>query len=508
MPDIPTLAQRITALLGGPANIRRVANCMTRLRVDVHDPDRVDVDALRAQDGVIAVLPGPTCQVVLGPGTVDRVAALVSATVAAGATTGTAVPDDPDPSPDDGADEDLATRGAAIKQAARDRHDSGLVRVVRRIAAVFVPLIPALIACGLLAGVNGILTNLVTTGTAPALAPALPFVGVLASGFLGLLPVFVGMNAAKEFGGTPVLGGAVAAIVVAGGVTQISVLGSPLAPGQGGVLGALVGGALVAGVERAVRRRCPDVIALVVVPTVAVTVAGLATVLVVMTTAGHLAAVVGEGATWLLENGGALAGLVLGGAFLPLVMTGMHQALIPIHATLIESAGYTVLLPVLAMAGAGQIGAALALRARFRRSPGLVRTIRGGLPAALLGVGEPLIYGVTLPLGRPFVTACVGGAAGGAVVGAFDQMVATVGSVAIGASDLSLFPLLDGSRGWGWAALGYAAGLLVAYAVGFVATWWWGVTDDVVAQVEAREPGTTGTPPAPRPTGPAVTPVR
>ncbi|WNY34077.1 PTS transporter subunit EIIC [Curtobacterium flaccumfaciens] len=151
-------------------------------------------------------------------------------------------------------------------------------------------------------------------------------------------------------------------------------------------------------------------------------------------------------------------------------MTGMHQALTPIHTTLIDQTGWTVLLPVLAMGGAGQIGAAIALWMRFRRNEALSRTIRGALPAGLLGVGEPLIYGVTLPLGRPFITACIGGAFGGGVVGLFDQLGHSVGAIAIGASDLSLIPLLNGSSGYGWALLGYGSGLIVAYVVGFVAT--------------------------------------
>lgn len=132
-----------------------------------------------------------------------------------------------------------------------------------------------------------------------------------------------------------------------------------------------------------------------------------------MYAAGKVASAIGTAADELLTHGGAAAGLLLGGLFLPLVMLGLHQALIPLHATLIEQQGYTVLLPVLAMAGAGQVGAALAVYVRLRRAEALRRTIRSALPAGLLGVGEPLIYGVTLPLGRPFATACVGGAVGG-----------------------------------------------------------------------------------------------
>ncbi|MBT1677018.1 PTS transporter subunit EIIC [Curtobacterium flaccumfaciens pv. flaccumfaciens] len=242
------------------------------------------------------------------------------------------------------------------------------------------------------------------------------------------------------------------------------------------------------------RRVTPDVIALIVVPTVTVLVAGSITLGVLMSVAGVVSVAIGTAATWLLANGGAFAGFVLGGLFLPLVMTGMHQGLIPIHTTLIDQTGWTVLLPVLAMGGAGQIGACIALWVRFRSNASLVRTIRGALPAGFLGVGEPLIYGVTLPLGRPFITACIGGAFGGGVVGLFDQLGHSVGAIAIGASDLSLIPLLNGSSGYGWALLGYGSGLVVAYVVGFVATLLLGVSDSVRADLEAQSDTSTGDP--------------
>ncbi|MEG8036890.1 PTS transporter subunit EIIC [Sphingomonas sp. LR61] len=297
----------------------------------------------------------------------------------------------------------LAARGASIKASARSRSDGRTMRAIRKISAIFIPLIPALIACGLIAGINGILTNL---GWVPGVTP---FLGVLSSGFLSLLAVFVGMNAAKEFGGTPILGGAVGGIIVAAGVANVTVFGETLAPGQGGVLGAMAGGILAAYVERFMRRVTPDVIALIVVPTVTVLVAGSITLGILMSVAGVVSVAIGTAATWLLANGGAFAGFVLGGLFLPLVMTGMHQGLIPIHTTLIDQTGWTVLLPVLAMGGAGQIGACIALWVRFRSNASLVRTIRGALPAGFLGVGEPLIYGVTLPwVGRSSPHASVG----------------------------------------------------------------------------------------------------
>lgn len=490
MPDAQQLAQQILDAVGGAANIADVENCMTRLRVEVVSDSSVALEDLKATDGVMAAIAaGSNLQIVLGPGLVDRVAVDLEALRASAppaAAGGSGVSGASGASPDE-----LAARGASIKASARARSDGRTMRAIRRISAIFIPLIPALIACGLIAGINGILTNL---GWLPGVTP---FLGVLSSGFLSLLAVFVGMNAAKEFGGTPILGGAVGAIVVAAGVANVTVFGQTLAPGQGGVLGAMAGGILAALVERFMRRHTPDVIALIVVPTVTVLVAGSITLGVLMSVAGVVSVAIGTAATWLLANGGAFAGFILGGFFLPLVMTGMHQALTPIHTTLIDQTGWTVLLPVLAMGGAGQIGAAIALWMRFRRNEALSRTIRGALPAGLLGVGEPLIYGVTLPLGRPFITACIGGAFGGGVVGLFDQLGHSVGAIAIGASDLSLIPLLNGSSGYGWALLGYGSGLIVAYVVGFVATLLFGVSDSVRADLEAQSSAPSGDPVAP-----------
>ncbi|MGY5046928.1 PTS transporter subunit EIIC [Streptomyces sp. 900105755] len=491
-------AAALLPLVGGPGNVTSVAHCMTRLRLGIADRERVDAEAVRAVPGVLGVVAdGDTLQVVIGPGAVVAVTAEFESLLGTAATARRAPDDDrPDafepggPAPDGlraptgrgepreqprrartrgrRPDHDavaLAARGAELKAARARRNATPLKTALRRVADVFVPLIPALIGCGVLAGLNGLLVN---AGWLPWLTPAL---AAVASGFMALISVFVGYNTAKVFGGTPVLGGAVAAVVVYPGVAKVTAFGVALAPGQGGVLGALAAALLAVGVERWCRGRVPDALDVLLTPTVTVLVAGLATLYGLMYAAGLVSSAIGTAANWLLATTGPLAGLVLGGLFLPLVMLGLHQALIPIHTTLIQQQGYTVLLPLLAMAGAGQVGAALAVYARLRHDTQLRTTIRSALPAGLLGVGEPLIYGVSLPLGRPFLTACAGGAAGGAFVGFFAVLGDRVGATAIGPSGWALFPLLTGNRGPALAAAIYAGGLLTGYAVGFLATY-------------------------------------
>ncbi|MFC4494535.1 PTS transporter subunit EIIC [Streptomyces ovatisporus] len=491
------IAEALLPLVGGAPNVTSVTHCMTRLRLGLTDRSLVQDAALRALPDVMGVVEDDEAfQIVLGPGKVARVTPEFKALVehdphrAASSQGRHDAAAEAAPSPAAAAAggastaEELAERGEAIRAARRRRNATPVKLMLRRVANIFVPLIPALIGCGIVAGINGLLTNLVSSGSAQWASGIVPALTAISTGFMSLIAVFVGINTAAEFGGTPVLGGAAAAVIVFAGVSDVSAFGEKLAPGQGGVLGALFAALLAVHVERWCRRRVPEAVDVLVTPTVTVLVSGLVTLFGLMYVCGLISTGIGEVANWLLLHGGAVAGFVLGGLFLPLVMLGLHQALIPIHTTLIEQDGFTVLLPVLAMAGAGQVGAALAVYLRLRRNTSIRKTIRSALPAGLMGVGEPLIYGVSLPLGRPFVTACVGGAVGGGVVGLFHQIGTSVGSTAIGPSGWALFPLLKGSQGLGAIAAVYALGMATGYAAGFVATYFFGFSKQMLAELD------------------------
>ncbi|RBL80205.1 PTS alpha-glucoside transporter subunit IIA, partial [Streptomyces cavourensis] len=168
---------------------------MTRLRLGLHDRSLVDDEALKALPAVMGVVEDETYQIVLGPGTVARVTPEFERLVAEARETEPARAPDDAPTADD-----LAAQGAAIKAEQKARNATPFKLFLRRIANIFVPLIPALIGCGIIAGLNGLLVNL---GWLPAVTPAL---AAMASGFMALIAVFVGYNTAKEFGGTPILG--------------------------------------------------------------------------------------------------------------------------------------------------------------------------------------------------------------------------------------------------------------------------------------------------------------
>ena len=174
---------------------------------------------------------------------------------------------------------------------------------------------------------------------------------------------------------------------------------------------------------------------------------------------------------FVYEKMGLVGGYILSAGFLPLVSVGLHQALTPIHALLNDPNGATqginYLLPILMMAGGGQVGAGLALYLKTRNKK-LKKFIAESIPVGILGVGEPLMYAVTLPLMRPFVTACLGAGFGGILAALFH-----VGTVSQGVSGLfGLLIVVPGQQ------LFYVLAMLAAYAGGFVLTWFFGVDED------------------------------
>ena len=178
---------------------------------------------------------------------------------------------------------------------------------------------------------------------------------------------------------------------------------------------------------------------------------------------------------WLFENAGPLGGAIISFCYLPLVMTGMHHGLTPIHATLIQQVGYSTLFVFNSMAGGGQVGAAIALYFKYRQNKNLRNAVKGGLPAGVLGIGEPLIFGVSLPLGRVFFTACAGAACGGIVAGLFPGM----GSVVINVSGIlgtltNTMPLVY--------LLSYATSIVF----GFIFTWVIGAKKENLRSFESR----------------------
>ncbi|WP_414635256.1 PTS transporter subunit EIIC [Bacillus sp. NTK074B] len=447
------LAGVLLERFGGVDNIASYEHCMTRLRVKVYNEELIQKAEIKKTEGVLGFVEDETYQVILGPGKVNKVTEEFGKLVSAGA-----------------GDLDLKERAAEQKADLKKKNATPFKLLLRRVANIFIPLIPALIASGL---ITGFTKFFVQAGLLNGESQLVMMLSIIGSGLFGYLGILVGMNAAKEFGGSAALGGLAGILIINPAIGDVTLFGENLLPGRGGLIGVLIAAIFMATVEKNVRKIIPQAIDIIVTPTIALLVTGLLTYTVFMPVGGFISDVITYGLLSLIDMGGIVAGFVLGATFLPLVVTGLHQGLTPVHLELINTIGDDPLLPILAMGGAGQVGAAFAIFMKTKKKK-LKRAIGGALPAGILGIGEPLIFGVTLPLGRPFLTACLGAGFGGAFQAYFD-----VATFAIGVSGLPLIFLVNAEE-----ILYYTLGLLIAYAAGFALTYLFGFKDEMASEFE------------------------
>ncbi|MEA9389198.1 PTS N-acetylmuramic acid transporter subunit IIBC [Acerihabitans sp. TG2] len=467
------MIEHIVDHVGGRDNIIVCGNCMTRLRLTLKDQDQVDRDALKKIAGVMGVIEGDQqLQIVLGPGKAQTAADMMNALLGRAETNDTDVP------------RDLGAIALKNKKQLRSQQNSAIQNFFTKFATIFTPLIPGFIAAGLLLGIATLLEQSLVIGVASPNAWTIGIIGymkVFSKGLFAFLSILIGYNAQKAFGGTGVNGAIIASLFVLGYVPDAKVgyysgidsfFGLPIDP-RGSIIGVLIATILGAWVERTVRKCIPDNLDMILTSMITLLIMGAVTFVVIMP-AGE---VLYNGMSWLFLhlNGNPFGSAVLAGLFLLAVMFGIHQGFVPVYFALMDAQGFNSLFPILAMAGGGQVGASMALFVRAKTGSVLRTQIKGAIIPGILGIGEPLIYGVTLPRVKPFVTACLGGAIGGFFLGTIAYLGLPIGlNTVFGPSGIVSIPLMTSAQGIYAGMMVYIAGLLVSYTAGFIITWFFG----------------------------------
>lgn len=470
------LAKRLVELLGGKENIVDAENCMTRLRVSIKDHSKVQGEAIKNTEDVLGFMDTDEhyVQIVLGPGKVRDVMAECKAMGIAEKTGSGAATED----------------WQANKAAVQGKQNKSVVNKLRVIADIFNPMIPAFIAGGICNGFGRVIKILMSNGTIPTnvfTTVTYNIIVLIGAAFLSYLAIFTGVNAAKQFGVSPMLGGmigtastnaTITTIATAMGWTNADVAAkSILAPNAGGIIGVVVGVWVLAQVEKRIHKAMPSALDITFTPLLSMLIVMPLFVLIVMPVTGIISTGISNFLNIFILSENIIVSIVTGylmaALFLPLVLFGLHRGLTPIYTLQIESLGGTTLFPAVAQAGAGQVGASLALWLKAKRvgNKRLQGVIAGGLPAAILGIGEPLIYGVTLPMMKPFVTAGLGAGFGGAYVMAMHVMTASTSPSGILAVTHTLPQYM----------LHYVIGILISYVAGAIITYFAIPDDDVRA---------------------------
>lgn len=460
------LAKQIIELLGGKENIVNAENCMTRLRVTIKDHSKVQGDAIKNLSDVMGFMDTDEhyVQVVLGPGKVRDVMDVCKGMGIAQITT------------EAGAEEAWKANKAAVQS----RQNKNVVTKLRVIADIFTPMIPAFIAGGICNGFGRVIKILMANGTIPTNAATTVIynlIYLIGIAFLSYLSIFTGVRAAKQFGVNEMLGGMIGAISIDGTISTIAAAvgwvnedvaaRSILAPNAGGIIGVVVGVFILAWVEKRIHKAMPSALDITFTPLLSMLIVTPVFVLIVMPVTGVISTAISNFLNIFILSENLLVSIITGylmaALFLPLVLLGLHRGLTPIYTLQIEQLGGTTLFPAVAQAGAGQVGAAIALWLKAKKvgNTRLQGVVAGGIPAGILGIGEPLIYGVTLPMMKPFITAGLGAGFGGAYVMAMHVMTASTSPSGILAITHTLPQYM----------LHYAIGILISYIMGAIITY-------------------------------------
>lgn len=472
--DYDQLGRKVLEALGGEGNVRSLAHCATRLRFALKDPQRADLDAVQRIPGVITALrSGGLHQVVVGNDVALAYAAVTARTGLGRPSDG----GDDDGHGRDGAREGRRRGGTGGDQADAEHRERSLFnRFIAMISSIFTSVIWTMAAVGLVKA----MLALFSTGI-PLIDPAsqtYALINALGDGLLYLLPVVLAVSAAKYFQVNYGTSMAIAAFLVHPSLVgfleagePVSLAGIPvvLAPYAYSVFPIIAAVWLQSLVEPRLMRALPGWMRNFATPFVVVIVVGFAALLVVGPVISLATSAVADALTWIWGPAPAVGGFLLGGLWQVLVMFGLHHGLTPIFLQELSATGSILLMGPLISAVTAQCAAALAVtfRVRDRR----LRQMAGpaSVSGFVSGVTEPIIYGVNLPLKRPFAIGVGAGAVGGAIA-------ASGGSAAsanVFSSLLTLPAFLDHGN-FALQLLGTGTAILLA----FTATYLFGVPRD------------------------------
>ena len=417
--------QDIVQAIGGKENVDTATHCVTRLRLVLKDDNKVDKEALSNNTLVKGQFKADNqYQIVIGPGTVDEVyKQFVNET---GVET---------------ASKDEAKTAAAKK-------GNPLQRLVKLLGDIFIPILPALVTAGLLMGINNLLTMEHLFGPKALveqhhqLGDISNIINVIASTAFIFLPALIGWSSMKVFGGSPILGLVLGLIlmhpqlvsqydIAKGQIPTWNLFGLEIKQlnYQGQVLPVLIAAYVLSLIEKALNKVVHDSIKMLVVGPVALLITGFLSFIII----GPIALAIGTAITgaiqFIFEHAGWLGGAIYGFFYAPLVITGLHHMFLAVDFQLMGSSlKGTYLWPIVAISnicqGSAAFGAWLIYKRRkMAKEEGLALT--SGV-SAFLGVTEPAMFGVNLPLKVPFFAAICTSGILGAVIGA-NRVLGNVG---------------------------------------------------------------------------------
>ncbi|MFC6200678.1 beta-glucoside-specific PTS transporter subunit IIABC [Lactiplantibacillus nangangensis] len=436
------LAKSIVSLVGGVDNVKSLVHCVTRLRFKLKDESIADTDAIKDLDGVMTVVKsGGQYQVVIGD-KVDDIYNQVMPLLCNISTT-------------ESTDDD-------------DKDTSFWNKAVALLSSLFMPVLGVLAASGVLKGLLALCT---ATGWLTAKSGTYMILYAASDAIFYFLPIILGFAAGNTFKTNPyltaVIGGALvypSMVSAYTAKTSLTFLGAPviLMNYVQTLIPIIAAAWLLSLVSKLLKAKLPKSLQMIFVPLLSLVIVVPATFLVVGPITSMLSTWLADAVLWVYGIAPVVAGFVLAGIWQLAVLLGLHWAFIPIFLNNIATKGYDPIDAMLFCTVFGQVGAALALTIKAK-DPKFKELAASATLSGILGITEPIIYGVTITHKKSFVMASIGSAFGGAIAGFSSAKM--YGGFAPGG--IFGIPMFMGKNGFDSSFIGFLISLVVAFGVAF-----------------------------------------
>ena len=448
------ISKQITEQVGGKENILASTHCATRLRIVLKDYDKINKEAIDNIDLVKGeFVAGNQLQIIFGAGLVNEIYEVFSQ------YTGTA-----------------GSSMAEVKSEAAKKMNP-LQAVIKSLSDVFVDIMPGILAAALLSGLTGVLNQWDVVEGNATLYGINRLVSLASNGIFSILPLAVCYSACKRYGGKPILGLVMGAIMLdsslanaydaAKGIVDVQTISLfgfdiELVGFQGGIIIALMMGFVIAKLDIFFDKKIPDVVKLLFSPMCSVLISTVLLFTIVGPVGRLLSNGITNGLVWMTQNLGILGYMVFGGVQQIIVITGLHHIFGAIEAQLLSDTGRNFLNPLMSVALMGQGGAVLGYLALNWKNNKAKELCIPSFISTLFGISEPAIFGVNLRYKFPLVAGCIGGAIAGGYV-----FLTDLASLGFGTAALPGLAICDPAHG---GYVNYIIAHLIALGVGLVLT--------------------------------------
>ncbi len=422
------ISNAIIEKLSGKENITGVAHCATRLRILVSDVSGIKVEELENIDLVKgAFIVGNQVQIIFGAGIVNEVYQVFAK------ITG---------------QENMSL--SDIKELDL-KNQNFLQNVIKTLSDVFVPIIPAILAAAILMGLTGVLGKSEAVLNNEFLYALNRLAALASTAIFIILPMVVCYSATIKFGGRPIVGLVVGAIMIDGSLANAYSVGSAnfnpeilnllglkieMVGFQGSIIVALLMGFVVATLDKFFEKRIPSVVKFLLSSMLTVFISTILLFVIVGPFGRALSDFIVNGLLWTTENLGVVGYMLFAGLQQVIVITGLHHILNAVEATLIAETGFNFLNPLMSVALMAQGGAVIGYYLLNRKDKRVKDISIPAFVSILFGISEPAIFGINLRYKFPLVAGCIAASISGAYV-YFSKLV----SIGFGATALPGFAI-------------------------------------------------------------------